>query len=313
MNQKQRKKWFFKMKNKRNIIILFILSAFIATSFIGGFTSGSPDSTSQSMTGFVSPKTNSSLNLNDGQIAPFWSNVTIYENISEFGSGGYAKFANNGTYLFSLIVFPDYNEWISIEFEPSPDACMTNLNDGWSFYLPGSNQVQEIDVKFVGSVKPENDAQNDISIESIFTGGLVYIEVVRPFDTGDTAGYDIVLQNGSLNIIQFASENDHFSLHTNYYLLTTDYSIDSIDSIDNESTSPPIVIPVIPVGINLNQIKYTIIATVPIGLFIFIIFHAIRRVITKPIKHEYARIVGNSHTPPTFKKRWKDTFSKKSV
>jgi len=302
------------MENKRNITILFILSAFIATGFIGGFVSGSPNSTSQSMTGFVSPKTNSSLNLNDGQIAPFWSNVTIYENISEYGSGGYAKFANNGTYLFSLIVCPDDNEWISIEFEPSPNECMTNLNDGWSFYInphaPSGNQVQEVDVKFVGSVKPENDIQNDISIESIFTGGLVYIEVVRPFDTGDTAGYDISFQNGSLNIIQFASENDHISLHTDYYLLTTDYSIDK--SSNSSSSPPPINIPDIPVGINLNQIKYIILATVPIGLFFFITFHAIRRVITRPIKHEYTRIVGNSHAPPTFKERWNDTFSRKS-
>ena len=133
------------------------------------------------------------------------------------------KFANNGTHLFSLFVSTRDNEWISIEFEPDPDECMTNLNDGWTIYInQADNVITHKDIKFVGTVRPKDDSQMDISAESIFVGEHVYVEILRPFETNDTEGYDISFSNGSLNMVQFASKNDHYGARRDYYLFLTD-------------------------------------------------------------------------------------------
>jgi len=115
------------------VMIIFII--FISVGFIGTSVPAGTTAASQSARGFIAPNVNSSLTLNNGQVETFWSEISTYQNISEFGDGSFVKFANNQTHLFSLLVYPQSNDWVSIEFEPEPEVCMANLNDGWSFYV----------------------------------------------------------------------------------------------------------------------------------------------------------------------------------
>ena len=160
------------MKITKIKFIIIIITIFIFTGFIGTSVLAGTNTTTQSARGFIAPRVESEVNLNDGQVTAFWSEITTYQNISEFGEGGFVKFANNETHLFSLIVYPQSNAWVSIEFEPDPDACMTNLNDGWSFYVElNPDQVEARDIKFVGTVMPDNDAQMDLRVEGSFDSG----------------------------------------------------------------------------------------------------------------------------------------------
>jgi hypothetical protein len=291
------------MKITKVKFIIISITILLSVGFIGSIAYGKNTVINQSASGFVSSKVLSDLSLNDAQISSFWNDITAYQNISEFGAGGYVKFANNGTHLFSLLVWPQSNAWVSIEFEPDPDLCMANLNDGWSLYVQSNPEdVEARDIKFVGTVMPEDDTQSDLSVEGVFMDNYAYAEVVRPFDTGDSDGFDIAFYNGSLNMMQFASKDDHIGFHEDYYLLVT-------DKLPGEgSDDPPVDIPV---GANLGQIKFILFGITPIGILIFIGFHAVRRVLTNPIEHKYERIVDNNHSPPTFMERWRETFSSK--
>jgi hypothetical protein len=280
------------------IFVVLFVTSFIGTSVLGG-----TESVNQSARGFIASKVNSSLNLNDGQIDPFWSEISTYQNISEFGEGGLVKFSNNGSHLFSLIVYPQNNDWVSIEFEPEPEACMANLNDGWSFYVEQNpDQVEARDIKFKGVTMPDTDAQTDLSIEAIFNNSMVYVELVRQFDTGDIDGLDVLFYNGSVNMMQFASKDDHIGFHEDFYILIT-------DKLVGVGSETPVID--IPVGANLGQIKFILLGVTPLGILIFIGLHAIRRVFTNPIEHKYNRVVTDGHNPPSFVKRWKETFSSK--
>ena len=297
--------------------LALVLSLFISFGFLGSIVAGNTNSPSQTATGFVSAKVLWDLNLNNGQTEEFWSNITIYQNVPEFGSGSYVKFANNGTHLFSLFVSSRENLWISIEFEPEPEECMTNLNDGWIIYIDqATNRTTNRDIKFVGTVKPEVDTQKDLLVESIFTEDQVFTEIIRPFNTSDNECNDIVFNNGSLNMIQFASEVDHISVHQDYYLLITDQIVAApAELISPEDIINPedIIAPTnIPSTFNVNQIKYILLGLTPMSVFAFMIVHTARRVFTSPIENENVRVVKKSFRAPTFKERFRETFLESS-
>jgi hypothetical protein len=272
-------------------------------------------------TGFTAPKipANSTFEISNGQIETFWSLVDTYQNIPEISdqtSNNYVKFANNGTHLFTLITALKTLKWISIEFEPNPSECMANLNDGWTFYVDaGKSVVDPVDVNFIGTIIPFNDNKNDLSIESVFSEDLVQIEVVRPFNTQDTDGYDIIYSNGSINTLQFATNTDHFGSHEIYYLFITDVVIG--DNSDNEETdeiigpNPDDLSQVNLDQVDLSQIKFALMGVTPIGIIGFLIVHFLRRVYRSPIEHNFTRISRSSKNPPTFLERWKETFSSK--
>lgn len=251
------------------------------------------------------------IDLSDGQTETFWSNITIYQNVSEFGPGSYVKFANNGTHLFSLFVSSRDNEWISIEFEPEPAECMTNLNDGWVIYINQTvNETTVKDIKFVGTVRPQDDNQTDLLVESIFIDGFVFTEIMRPFNTTDIEGYDITFNNGSLNMIQFASEKTHIGLHKDYYLFLTDQIVAGAEGV-----IPPeeIIVPTdIPSVFNVNQFKFILLGLTPISVFGFMIIHTARRVYSNPIENENVRVVKKSFKAPTFIERFRETFLENS-
>ena len=290
-----------------------IIAAFFCASFVVGSASGISNSTSDSVPVFISGDCATSLNLTDGQIDPFWDCISDYQNVSEFGPDGYVKFSNNGSHLFSLIVCSANSEWVSVEFDADPSNCMQTEHDGWAFYInETANIVEARDVHFVGTRYPDVDDYNDLSIESIFLGDLVFIEIVRPFATEscDATGCDIVYMNASLNQVQFASKDDHYGAHTIYYLLITDKPI-------GEGAA---VLPDLQTIINYDEIKLSVLNLTVVAVFGFIILHFIRRVIFSPIKHD-SRVILNSVTHelegvpsnpwkgPTFKERLIQTFS----
>ena len=188
---------------------------------------------------------------------------------------------------------------------------MTNLNDGWSLYLEQNPDLVEArDIKFKGVAIPDTDVQNDLDIEAVLNNSLVYAEVVRKFDTGDVDGLDISFYNGSVNLLQFASDDDHIGFHEDFYLLITDILINT--SSESEIVDIPIIPDIdIPVGANLGQIKFILLGVTPLGILVFIGLHAVRRVFTNPIEHKYNRIVDGKHSPPSFMQRWRETFSSK--
>ncbi|MFX1286312.1 MAG: hypothetical protein ACFFB5_21945 [Promethearchaeota archaeon] len=276
-------------------VIIFSLISFTVFTVVGEVT--------DDQTGFISPKIGGDINLNDGEITSFWVNITTYQNVTEFGEQGYVKFANNETHLYALLVSSIENTWISVEFEPDPSQCMKNLNDGWSFYIDKENEtVLAKDIMFIGTRIPEDDEKNDLQIESVFSEGLVYIEVIRPFDTLDPDGLDIVFENGSTNLLRFASEKKHFGNHDIYYLYV---------HVGSDSTEGELIIPDIPETVDLNQVKFLLLGITPIGVFGFMGIHLIRRVFYSPIYHDHGRIVSSSWKPPTFVERFKETFLSK--
>ena len=301
------------MKIIKRTLIVFL---FVTLFSLGGLTVlNAVGKLSTDQVGFVSPKTTSRIDLNDGQIASFWSNINSYQDVTEFGESAYVKFANNGTHLFALLVSSSDNEWISVEFEPDSSMCMMNLNDGWSFYInKDAETVSAKDVMFKGTRIPTNDAKNDLFIESIFSEGLVYIETIRPFDTSDLNGYDITFHNASTNYIQFASDKNHFDFHAIFYLYiyipADPPSNETLSSETTETIFIPTIIPDIPPpnGVDLSQVKFLLLGVTPVGVFGFVGIHLIRRVIYSPIKHDHDRIVSSSWKPPTFVERFKDTF-----
>lgn len=300
------------MGMRKSILSLLLISFFIGASIFVGSTLAYSSKIADEAPGFVSSKTNTTLSLNDGQIDPFWSSVESYQDIAEFGSEGYVKFANNETHLFALLVCSASSEWVSIEFDADTSACMMNQHDGWAIYIDEDTETVEAkDVFFIGTRIPDEDNHNDLLAESIFVDDLVKIEVVRLLDTTsfDTTGYDIVYQNGSITMMQFASKNDHFGTHTFYFILTT-FST-------TQGGIAPGDIPV-PTVINYDQLKLQVLSLTMLSSFGFIVLHFIRRVIISPIKHEYRLISDKVPTKlsssgrwksPTFKERWKETFS----
>jgi hypothetical protein len=274
-------------------IFVFSLISFTILTVVGEVT--------DDQSGFISPKIDGEVNLNDGEITSFWTNITNYQNVTEFGEQGYVKFANNETHLYALLVSSPENAWISVEFEPDPSLCMKNLNDGWSIYIDKEAEtVLAKDIMFVGTVIPEDDVKNDLQIEGVFIEGLVYIEAVRLFDTSDPDGFDIAFENGSTNLLQFASKKKHFGDHDKYYLYV---------HVGSEETGG--IIPDIPETVDLNQVKFLLLGITPVGVFGFVGIHLIRRVLYSPINHDHDRIVSSSWKPPTLVERFKDTFLSK--
>lgn len=300
------------MITKKPIRFLLLIAFFIGMNCLIVPALSSSNTISAQSSGFVSSNRKVALNLANGEVDPFWVNVTSYQNISEYGAEGYVKFANNETHVLSLIVCAVDSVWVSIEFDADASDCMQSGHDGWTFYLDeASSSVEVQDGYFVGKRKPDIDVQNDLSVESVFTDDLVFIEVAREFNTADTDGYDIVYENQSLVMVQFASDSDHYGAHTIYYLLT------NICNLQAGEAPGDIPLPTdLPTVINYDQLKTDVLSITLIGGFGFIFLHLIRRVIFSPIRHDYRLVsteiptkMQNHQKPPSFKDRWKETFS----
>ena len=234
----------------------------------------------------------SNLNTGDGIIDEGWVDVAQQDLSTAFGEGGYAKFANNATHLFTLLRATTSHSWLSIEFDYDPAGCMGSQHDGWAIYIDGST-VEARDILFDGTIMPTTDSQNDLVAEAVVTGGLIDIEIVRPFSTGDTVGADIEIANETLTFITFASDADHFGARENFYLSIKYYDlpegaaipVDAALSLD------------IPITFDWNPIKKNILLGAVIFVGVFMHVHYSIRVIHRPLNHG-SRIVDSNHNAP---------------
>jgi hypothetical protein len=239
---------------------------------------------------FVAPTfPETDVNLSDGQVADSWSQITSYGNLSEYGTGGFAKFAHNETHMFALLA-TSTQSWIAIEFDAETD-CMLNGHDTWIIYVNTADKtIDLVDGTFKGTVLPEHDAQNDLIGEAIFTSDLTYIEVIRPFDTLDSS--DIVFANGSSTFMTFASEEDHTSTRTMYYLNVQFTDVGSIAAIE----APDVT--------DWQKIQeYTLFGAMVFAV-LFGLTHYIIRQKLRPLEHGSRIIDSTIHHPPKFKERW---------
>jgi hypothetical protein len=167
---------------------------------------------------------------------------------------------------------------------------MSPENDGWVFYIDSATQIVEgLDLSFIGADYPTGDLQNDLQYEYIVTDDLVQIEVVRPFNTGDTMGQDIIFENGTIAYLMFASKDDHYEDRTIYYL--------SIQVSKTQGIAPSIKTPR-----DWEGLKLIVLELGMAGVIGFITVHFTVRGITRPLKHG-DRIIDSNWKAPTFRER----------
>jgi hypothetical protein len=281
------------------------------TMLIAIFLTGMSLTSAQgSMTGFIATNYSSKiLNISDGAIDPAWANVTSTHNLKEFGTNGAAKFSTNGTHVFALLKASSDLEWISIEFDYITDKSMKRDHDGWVVYLDNAEQSADIkDLYMSGQTYPDIDAINDVKGEAIFDGDTVSVELTRPLVTNDTSGYDHDLTNGTLAILAFASNVDHYEERTQYYLSVNYFLIQDGEEIPDVTGNINIDVPV---STSLGRFKMPILYGTLIFIGLFLGTHFTIRVIKRPLNHDH-RIVDNYFTPPDLKQRWNSIFEVKS-
>ncbi len=232
------------------------------------------------------------FSISDNKISESWGDITTYANLTEFGTGGFAKFAHNQTHMYALLGTTT-DQWIAIEFDASGDDCMLSNHDTWIFYInPDEMSLNTVDSTFVGLVMPENDMQNDLYAEAIFTDDLTYVEVLRKFDTADQTSPDIVFANGSSTYLTFASDEDHDTKRHLYYLNIQFTDIGSIVAVE----APDVI--------DWQQIKEITLYGAMIFAVSFALTHYIVRQKLRPLEHGSRLIDSTIVTPPRFKERW---------
>ena len=233
------------------------------------------------------------ISISDGKVDELWDDYSQFF-VSEFGTGGYIKTAQNGFYIFVLIAFQPSISWVSFEFDavPGQNDHMKDGHDGWTFglFTDDSNDMEFYgDGYFIGaSGSPENDLRNDIFFEAFEDDSLRYVEMIRPLDTLDIDGRDVVFNNTAIIDIQFASDapGAHKSDHDVYTWAISDLT-----------PSGGVVLP--PSG-NGNSNPGELSDIVFVFSFTLVVFsvliHGALRVVSRPIKHD-KRIVYTDRLP----------------
>lgn len=229
----------------------------------------------------LSYKIDQSINMNDGKVDPAWDDIPGTA-VSEFGSKGLIKTADDGVYLYTLLEYDSSLKWVAIQFNVSDSnpICMDNGYDGWVFGTDSSGDVvYHGDYYFVGETTPVLDKQNDVFFESFTQNGITYIEAARLLDTHDTAGHDFNFTLNSKFYVYFASSQDHTSQHTPMsWIVTNDYPAGV-----NASTNP---IGPIKTALDLQQISDAVFVVSFVIVIVTVFIHIALRVVSKPIKHE---------------------------
>ena len=282
---------------KKLVYVTTILLFFFASSL-----SSAQDQTK----GFIAVSfgNDNSLSLTNGAVDSAWDNVTYYQTITEFGTNGYVKFAQNGTYLYALLAVDSSKKWAAVEFiedEKYGDVCMAPIDDGWTFYLD-SGTVDAHDTHFAGSSTfPKDDSVQNLQIETTVQDNYYYIEVARPLVTNDPEGNDFDYKDGSIVFLKFASDTNHkggvFDDGPSelYYL--------SIQFSDN------IVVPNVTAPKDFSLLKTWIFFSIPFFIFGFIAVHApIRLKYRKVHDNHPGPIVDDTYRRPTIKEKFPQDF-----
>ncbi|OLS22457.1 MAG: hypothetical protein HeimC3_30900 [Candidatus Heimdallarchaeota archaeon LC_3] len=247
---------------------------------------------------------NEVISISDSKIDEIWEDVNPLF-ISELGSEGFVKSSQNGFFLYVLLAYDSSYNWISVEFDAisGDENHMLEGHDGWTFGNSTTIDREYLDDGyFTGADEhPKSDFRNDLLYEIFAKGSLTYVEIIRPLDTKDVNGYDVIFNDSTIINVQFASSKSHFNGHTVYTWILTDLS-----AAGGTVTPPPDTPSSNPA--ELSDIVFVFSFT----LVVFsVLIHGALRVISRPIKHE-KRIVYTDRLPnqPSLKEVIRERRSK---
>lgn len=235
----------------------------------------------------ITYKINQAILIDDGQIDPAWSNVQATP-ISEFGSNGYIKSVQDGTYLYTLLVYDSSYSWIAVEFNVSQSNpnYMEAGTDGWVFGT-GQNVNFYGDYQYVGQSTPVRDTSDLVFFSNVTQNGLTYIETARLLVQPDNDSQDIQFHVGNTYTAVFASSADHEVSHKVMTWAITDVA-------PTGGVIPPQA--KIQPGITMQQISDFVFVISVVIVLVTVVIHISLRVVSKPITHE-KRIVYSSGIP----------------
>lgn len=235
----------------------------------------------------ITYKVDQAVIINDGQQDPVWTNVPETP-VTEFGSGGYIKTVQDGTYLYTLLAYSSSIKWISVEFNVnSSSEVMAKGTDGWVFGTYGNTKYFG-DYVFQGSgVLPVQDTKNVVFSESFSAGGMNYTETARLLTTPTTEN-EFQFNNAGIFNVVFASSADHTGSHTIMTWAITQASPTGSTPVSNTGKIAP--------TINLQQVSDYVFVFSVVIVIVTVFIHISLRVVSKPIKHE-RRIVYSNKIP----------------
>lgn len=237
----------------------------------------------------ISFKVNKPVQIGDGKLDPIWDSVTETQ-ISEFGSGGYIKTVQDGTYLYTLLAYDPTYTWIGIQFNVTSKnpQFMEDGSNGWIFGTGASNSFYG-DYYFIGqSGAPVQNSGGQVFFDKISQGSMDYIETARLLQTTNAGGHDFEFNVSQTFTAVFASNVYHTSNHKVLTWTITDIAPPGAGSSQATTTiSPPI---------NLQQISDIVFVISIVIVIVTVFIHISLRVVSKPITHE-KRIVYTNKIP----------------
>ncbi len=236
------------MRTMKIIISLSLLILFIGSCFSGNVTAISA-TTSQSGTSLtVYNYDNPNIVIGDQAVAQIWSSVPKMAVPAFSGNtpNGYVQFLHDSNYVYALFAY-DTNaiQWVGIEFNAIAGSPMKDGNMGWIFGTSSPSNTWYGGVQFAGEVTPVPYPQQAVSFERVVDSstGLTYIEIMRPMNTNDATGKDVVFTpTMSLNV-RFASSKLHKTLNPNE-LYTLNFSASNLQIQTTQSTSTTSTTPI---------------------------------------------------------------------
>lgn len=208
------------MRTMKIIISLSLLILFIGSCFSGNVTAISA-TTSQSGTSLtVYNYDNPNIVIGDQAVSKIWSSVPKLAVPAFSGNtpNGYVQFLHDSNYVYALFAY-DTNamQWVGVEFNAVAGTPMKDGNVGWIFGTSSPGNTYYGGVTFAGEVTPIPNPQQGVSFERIVDSstGLTYIEAMRPMNTNDPTGTDIVFTPTMTLNVRFASSKLHKTLNPN--------------------------------------------------------------------------------------------------
>ena len=238
----------------------------------------------------VTYKVDQAILVDDGEVDSVWDSIP-QTSISEFGTGGYIKSVQDGTYLYTLMAYESSMKWIGVEFNISaknPDYMATGT-DGWIFGT-GTSQNYYGDYNFVGTGdSPQRNTKDLVFFDTIVKDSMTYIETARLLESNDTTSNDFEFYTGETFTAVFASSTYHTNDHTVLTWAITDNSPTGVNSNPNPT-------PKIGTSINLQQVSDAVFVFSVVIVLVTVFIHISLRVVSKPITHE-KRIVYSNKIP----------------
>ena len=238
----------------------------------------------------ITYEVSTSIDLNDQAMDPVWTNVPK-TSIAEFGTGGFIKTVQDGTYLYTLMAYDSSYNWIAVEFNVNnSNEFMGADQDAWVFGT-GASTSYHGEYHFLGmDIDPTRDNVNDLFYETFVQGSLTYVETARLLATQDPSGFDYTFTVGRTFNAVFASNVDHTGDHKIMSWTVTDVSPVAGNQNSNTNTNP------IASSFNMQQISDFVFVLSFVIVIVTVFMHIGLRVVSRPITHE-KRIIYTDKIP----------------